>query len=404
MKLTHPVNLGSYVITQGYTKGHEAIDYAPKSGQPTEIRAAGDGVVSYVGLTNEFTFQGKKYRNPVIIIKHDQGFITEYHHCDKMFVRPGDVVKAEQVIGLCGNKGAVIASPGGTGVHLHFVLKKNGVAINSVNYLNGEETVLNSAQESELRPWEYRVKIGGTVSHITRELINAGLWSGANDREAWNKFYALNNPTPAGGYKPGTVIKWYEPIKDEPKIEHIEAPLSPEPVDINDVPAEKETINLDTLKEEKPILASPERSVEYENTPMGEPVPEVPVNPTPKEVVEMARNPAFDFDIKDIKVEAWQKDALIEASKPLLAKLGGYWKKVDKNIRKVVLVIVTIVLVNLSLWVTGVKEIIWIVPIINLPITITSTAASTVLSLLMTYTGKLLDSDDQFIVTEYVKS
>lgn len=98
---------------------HKGIDIAKDEG--SEIRASCDGVVSYAD------FRGT-YGN-VIIILHKDAFATLYAHCKKILVKPEQKVKQGEVIGLVGKTGRA------TNNHLHFEIRKNGIAKDPMLYL-----------------------------------------------------------------------------------------------------------------------------------------------------------------------------------------------------------------------------------------------------------------------------
>lgn len=77
----------------------------------TPIRAAADGTVSYAG--NEL----RNYGN-LVLIKHDNGYVTAYAHADEFVVSKGQWVTKGQVIGYVGMTGDV-RSP-----QLHFELRR----------------------------------------------------------------------------------------------------------------------------------------------------------------------------------------------------------------------------------------------------------------------------------------
>ena len=101
-------------ITQEFgirgTVKHDGIDISASRGTP--IRASGSGKVLYSG--NEI----RKYGN-IIIIKHEQGFITVYAHNDVNNVAEGMKVERGQIIGRVGSTGRA------SGSHLHFEIRKN---------------------------------------------------------------------------------------------------------------------------------------------------------------------------------------------------------------------------------------------------------------------------------------
>lgn len=97
-------------------RAHLGIDYAAKVG--TRVKAAGSGVVSYVGTKGGY---GK-----TIEIRHKDGYKTLYAHLNgyKKGIKRGKKVKKGELIGYVGSTGM------STGPHLHFGLYKNNRAIN----------------------------------------------------------------------------------------------------------------------------------------------------------------------------------------------------------------------------------------------------------------------------------
>ncbi|HBG72033.1 MAG: hypothetical protein A2W93_10805 [Bacteroidetes bacterium GWF2_43_63] len=106
-KFTPPL-LGGITSGFGWRSGrpHKAVDIGLDFGTP--IRAAFDGKVRYA----QYNTGG--YGN-LIIIRHFNGLETYYAHLSKMYIKPGQMVKAGQVIGGGGNTGAHWSGP-----HLHF--------------------------------------------------------------------------------------------------------------------------------------------------------------------------------------------------------------------------------------------------------------------------------------------
>lgn len=105
----------------GYRWGrnHDGIDIANDIG--TSIRAARSGRVTYTGWSSGY--------GRVVIIEHDQGYVTLYGHLSESIVNSGDYVKTGQSIAYMGNTG------NSTGPHLHFEVRKNGTPINPYNVL-----------------------------------------------------------------------------------------------------------------------------------------------------------------------------------------------------------------------------------------------------------------------------
>jgi murein DD-endopeptidase MepM/ murein hydrolase activator NlpD len=111
-------------ITQGYHKGHYAVDIADTSMPPVWSAATGKVTKAASGDW------GGGYGNHVII-DHGNGLQTLYAHLDYLTVKVGDTVDQGQVIGRMGRTGRVY---GRTGIHLHFEVIKNGVKQVPSNY------------------------------------------------------------------------------------------------------------------------------------------------------------------------------------------------------------------------------------------------------------------------------
>ena len=100
----------------GKTKG---IDIAGKLGDP--IQAASDGKVVYAGNSL------RGYGN-LVIVKHDNTYLTAYAHNRNLLVKEGDSVR----------KGQTIAEMGDTdtnSVRLHFELRVNGKPVDPLPFL-----------------------------------------------------------------------------------------------------------------------------------------------------------------------------------------------------------------------------------------------------------------------------
>jgi len=92
---------------------HHGIDYTGNTGDP--IYAADGGEIIFAGWDNG------GYGN-MVKIKHNDGYETFYAHLNSVKVEEGQMVSQGDVIGTLGNTGR------STGAHLHFEIRKDGVA------------------------------------------------------------------------------------------------------------------------------------------------------------------------------------------------------------------------------------------------------------------------------------
>lgn len=112
-------------ILEGYGSGpdgthNDGINIAAPRG--AAVQAADAGVVAYAG--NELRGYGN-----LILVKHANGWITAYAHCDLMLVKPGEKVARGQVIARVGSTGNV-GEP-----QLHFELRRGDKAVDPRTYL-----------------------------------------------------------------------------------------------------------------------------------------------------------------------------------------------------------------------------------------------------------------------------
>jgi murein DD-endopeptidase MepM/ murein hydrolase activator NlpD len=90
----------------------------------TPIKAAENGIVAYAG--NEL----KGYGN-LVLVRHDNGFVSAYANNSELKVKKGDNVKRGQVIAASGQTGNV-SSP-----QLHFELRKGSTPVDPMGFLSG---------------------------------------------------------------------------------------------------------------------------------------------------------------------------------------------------------------------------------------------------------------------------
>ena len=103
----------------GKKKFHSGLDIGAEVG--TEVKAAGDGKVIFAGWKDIY---GK-----MIVIAHNNNYITVYAHNSRNLIRLNDIVKKGDTIALSGKTGAV------TGAHLHFEIRKGIVPLNPARIL-----------------------------------------------------------------------------------------------------------------------------------------------------------------------------------------------------------------------------------------------------------------------------
>lgn len=106
-------------VTGEFSETNKGIDIAGKVGEP--ILAASDGKVVYAGNSL------RGYGN-LVIIKHDNTYLTAYAHNSKLLVKEGDAVRKGQKIAEMGDTDTNAAK-------LHFELRVNGKPVNPMPYL-----------------------------------------------------------------------------------------------------------------------------------------------------------------------------------------------------------------------------------------------------------------------------
>jgi len=107
-------------ITQGYHRGHLAIDIGAPYG--SSVYTADAGTVVYA----KWARTGYGF---TIVIEHDADRETLYSHLKGTFVQLGDQVERGQIIGEVGSTG------NSTGPHVHFEIREQGKRVNPLDYL-----------------------------------------------------------------------------------------------------------------------------------------------------------------------------------------------------------------------------------------------------------------------------
>lgn len=99
---------------------NDGINIKAPYGSP--VRAAADGTVVYAG--NELRGYGN-----LLVVKHDQGYMSAYAHLADMMVKKGDQLRRGTLIGHIGNTGNIDTA------QLHFGIRKGKKALDPEQYL-----------------------------------------------------------------------------------------------------------------------------------------------------------------------------------------------------------------------------------------------------------------------------
>lgn len=102
---------------------NDGINIAAPAGTP--VRASQDGTVAYAG--NELRGYGN-----LLLVRHDNGWVTAYAHNSEILVGRGDRVKRGQVISRVGATGSV-GEP-----QLHFEIRQGTRSVDPTRYLSGQ--------------------------------------------------------------------------------------------------------------------------------------------------------------------------------------------------------------------------------------------------------------------------
>jgi len=109
------------VIRKFSTTGSKGIDIAGKKGAP--VRAAAGGRVVYSG-------SGLPHYGKLIIIKHNDKYLSAYAHNSRLLVKEGVLIKGGQQIAVLGRSGTAVPRP-----MLHFEIRADGAPVDPLHYL-----------------------------------------------------------------------------------------------------------------------------------------------------------------------------------------------------------------------------------------------------------------------------
>ena len=103
------------------SKKHYAIDIVARENEP--VKSVADGAVIFSEWSSDTGY--------VIILEHEQGYLSVYKHNESLNYVQGDMVKAGDIIGTIGNTGEY-----STGYHLHFELWNDGYPLDPQDFIN----------------------------------------------------------------------------------------------------------------------------------------------------------------------------------------------------------------------------------------------------------------------------
>lgn len=168
------IDLTGFCMPTEHTKINDIFGYRPRrrrSHYGLDIKVyVGDTIRSaFDGKVRVVQNQGRRGYGKYIVIRHDNGLETIYGHLSKQLVKPDQLVKAGEPIGLGGNTGR------STGSHLHFETRFLGIAIDPALMFDFEKQDIvadtytfekNKKGKAGKGNLFYKVKKGDTLSRI----------------------------------------------------------------------------------------------------------------------------------------------------------------------------------------------------------------------------------------------
>jgi len=111
-------------VTTPFTAYHHGLDIGMF--QSLDVHAAAPGKVVSDGYVTGFEGYGK-----IVVVQVTPDVITLYAHLASLRVHPGQEVTKGELLGIAGCTGYC------TGTHLHFEVRRNGVAVDPRQFLGG---------------------------------------------------------------------------------------------------------------------------------------------------------------------------------------------------------------------------------------------------------------------------
>lgn len=116
---------------------NQGIDYGLKSGEPFDVTAALSGTVAKAEKDGLLGY--------VVELKHGDGVTTVYQSLANVNVKEGDKVEQGDVIGEAGQN----AFNKKAGTHVHFEIRKDGIAVNPQEYYGKSVSSIPSMEQQE---------------------------------------------------------------------------------------------------------------------------------------------------------------------------------------------------------------------------------------------------------------
>lgn len=110
---------------------HTGVDISAPSGTP--VKSTGDGIVTHAEYSGRY---GK-----LVVVDHGNGIQTYYAHLSRFEVVPGQGIHRGDIVGLSGATGRV------TSPHLHYEVRRGGLAVNPHQYLHGPALSQTASRE-----------------------------------------------------------------------------------------------------------------------------------------------------------------------------------------------------------------------------------------------------------------
>lgn len=153
-----------------YKNFHAGIDLISKKFGKDYIIAFADGKV----VSTRSTIKGyneQEASGNYVAIKHSNGYETRYLHLkiNTIKVKVGQKVKKGQVLAYMNSSGF------STGDHLHFEVRKNGIAVDPKPFLLGEKTFSKKSLTAKNGKRYHKVLSGDTLWTIAEKYFGNGM-------------------------------------------------------------------------------------------------------------------------------------------------------------------------------------------------------------------------------------